>query len=84
MRGHAAIVDHMGNVLSHPLPSWVAERRNIAKVSAVQRMMQGETGVETFFSPALKGDMIAGFTSVEPVGWGVMIPQPVDELLAKA
>ena len=82
--GHAAIVDHKGNVLAHPLPDWIAARKNIAKVSAVQRMFAGETGVETFFSPALKGDMIAGFTSVQPVGWGVMIPQPIVELYAKA
>ena len=84
VRGHAAIVDHLGNVLSHPLDSWIADRRSLISVSAVQRMMNGETGVEQFFSPALKGDMIAGFTSVEPVGWGVMIPQPVSELHDKA
>lgn len=81
--GHAAIVDHEGNVLSHPLDSWIAERKNIRKVSAVQRMLNGETGIETFYSPALKGDMIAGLTSVPGVGWGVMIPQPVAELEAK-
>lgn len=82
--GHAAIVDHAGNVLFHPLADWTASRRNIAAVSAVQRMMNGETGVETFYSPALKDDMIAGFTHVRSVGWGVMIPQPVSELQEKA
>ncbi len=47
-------------------------------------MLNGETGIETFYSPALKGDMIAGFTVVPEVGWGVMIPQPVIELHEKA
>ena len=84
VKGHAAIVDHKGNVLAHPLDSWVAARKNIAKVSAVKRMLNGETGIETFYSPALKGDMVAGFTSVPGPGWGVMIPQPVEELIAKA
>ena len=84
LRGHAAIVDHAGNVLSHPLPNWVAERRSIAAVPLVQRMLAGETGVDRFFSPALRGDMVAGFTSVQPVGWGVMVPQPAEELLVKA
>ncbi|MEM9677567.1 MAG: EAL domain-containing protein [Pseudomonadota bacterium] len=83
-KGHAAIVDHKGNVLSHPLPSWVAARKNIAKVSAVKRMMNRETGIQQFYSPALKGDMIAGFTHVPGPNWGVMIPQPVVELHAKA
>lgn len=82
--GHAAIVDHKGNVLAHPLDDWIAARRNLSKVSAVARMLNGETGIETFFSPALKGDMIAGFTVVPEVGWGVMIPQPIVELQEKA
>ncbi|MEP0943978.1 MAG: EAL domain-containing protein [Rhizobiaceae bacterium] len=83
-KGHAAIVDQQGNVLAHPLPSWIAAAKNISKVSSVRRMMNGETGIEQFYSPALKGDMIAGLTSVEGPGWGVMIPQPVEELYAKA
>ena len=82
-KGHAAIVDHAGNVLAHPLPSWIASRKNIVKVSAVKRMLNGETGIEQFYSPALKGDMIAGLTAVPGAGWGVMIPQPVSELYAK-
>lgn len=84
VRGHAAIVDHTGRALSHPLADWVATRRDMSKISAVQRMLARQTGVESFYSPALKGDMIAGFTFVHPVGWGVMIPQPIAELQQKA
>ena len=83
-RGHAAIVDHIGRVLAHPLESWEREMRDISKVSAVARMMAGETGVEVFYSPALKGDMIAGLTSVPGPGWGVMVPQPMTELVETA
>lgn len=79
-KGHAAIVDQAGNVLAHPLPSWIIARKNISGVSVVQRMMNGETGIQQFRSPALKGDMIAGFTTVKRAGWGVMIPQPVSEI----
>ncbi len=82
-KGHAAIVDHEGNILAHPLPDWVAARKNISKVSAVQRMMNGETGIEQFYSPALKSDMIAGLTTVKGPGWGIMVPQPVAEIHAK-
>ena len=84
VRGHAAIVDHTGNVLSHPLDDWVADRRNIAGVPAVERMLAGDKGVTTFWSPALKGEMIAGYAPVRGPGWGVMVPQPLDELQAKA
>jgi len=83
-RGHAAIVDHKGKVLAHPLPNWRTEMKDLSKVSAVKRMLNKESGVETFYSPALKDDMIAGFTWVKGPDWGVMIPQPVSELKLRA
>ena len=82
-KGHAAIVDNAGNVLAHPLSAWIIARKNLSGVSIVQRMMNGETGIQQFYSPALKGDMIAGFTTVKRAGWGVMIPQPVSEIHEK-
>ncbi|MEO1024239.1 MAG: EAL domain-containing protein [Pseudomonadota bacterium] len=84
VKGHAAIVDHTGQALSHPRPDWVAARKDMSKISAVQRMLKRETGVEIFYSPALDADMVAGFTFVDPVGWGVMIPQPISELYQRA
>lgn len=78
--GHAAIVDQTGRVLAHPLVAWEEAAQDISAVSAVQRMLNGESGVERFYSPALKGDMIAGFTGIKGSGWGVMVPQPVVEL----
>jgi diguanylate cyclase (GGDEF)-like protein len=83
-KGHAAIVDQAGNVLAHPLDSWVEARKNISAISAVQKMLQQQTGVEQFYSPALKGDMIAGYTYVPNANWGVMVPQPISELHIKA
>ena len=83
-KGHAAIVDHQGNLLAHPNPDWHLERKNLAKVEPVRRMMRGETGVTTFYSPAMQRDMVSGFTSVPKVGWGVMVPQPVEELEERA
>ena len=77
--GHAAIVDQTGRVLAHPLPEWEADAKDISAVSAVERMLAGESGIARFYSPALKGDMIAGFTGTA-AGWGVMVPQPIVEL----
>lgn len=78
--GHAAIVDHTGNILAHPNKVWVSEIKSISKVSIVKRMMNKETGVEQFYSPAKEANMIAGFSHVAETGWGVMVPQPVSEL----
>lgn len=83
-RGHAAIVDHQGNVLAHPHDEWVRTRHNMTGLPPVARMVNGETGVQTFYSPALESDMIAAFTIVPNVGWGVMIPRPIAELHEKA
>ncbi len=82
--GHAAIVDQNGTVIAHPKKPWVDTRKNIAKVKPVGLMMQGETGITTFYSPAVKADMISGYTSVPDVGWGVMVPQPFYELENRA
>ncbi|RED54276.1 sensor histidine kinase [Aestuariispira insulae] len=83
-KGHAAIVDQTGAILAHPLESWRLSARNINQIEPVRHMMKGQTGVAQFYSPALKGDMIAGFTSVAGPGWGVMIPQPFSELVEEA
>lgn len=82
-KGHAAIVDRTGAVIAHPRADWISERKVIAKVTPVARMMKGETGIETFYSPAADEDMIAGFTTVAGPGWGVMVPQPVAEIYDK-
>lgn len=83
-KGHAAIVDHEGNVLYHPNPVWRQARKNLSKVSAVRRLMNGEAGVEEFYSPAVKADMIAGLKPIDGPGWGVMVPQPISELYNEA
>ena len=83
-RGHAAIVDRHGRVIAHPLDGWVKDRKDLSEIEPVQRMMNGETGISKFYSPALEDNMIAGFTTVAGPGWGVMIPQPFSELVAKA
>lgn len=79
-RGHAAIVDRTGQVIAHPAPEWRREGRNISRIKPVKLMMAGKTGVAQFYSPAVKADMIAGYTTVPETGWGVMVPQPIAEL----
>lgn len=82
--GHAAIVDGTGHVLAHPKAAWMNSLKDISKIAPVAQMRRGETGVSQFFSPAVKAEMIAGFTSLPATGWGVMVPQPFSELQARA
>ena len=82
--GHAAIVDHSGQVIAHPSEVWQNSKKNIAVIAPVKHMMAGQTGVSTFYSPAMDKEMIAGYSVVPETGWGAMIPQPVTELEERA
>ena len=79
-RGHSAIVDQTGHVIAHPNPDWMREIRDLSHLSVVQKMMAGETGVTEFYSPFVRQEMVAGFTAVPGIGWGVMVPQPKAEV----
>ena len=83
-KGHAAILDQVGDVMAHPLPDWIKTQKSMATTTVVQKMMAGKTGVDTFISPAFLNEMIAGYASVAGAGWGVMVPQPLAELHKKA
>ena len=82
--GHAVITDAKGQVIGHPLKDWVAASRDISGVNVVAAMIRGETGVDQFYSPAFRDDMIAGYAVVPETGWGVMVPQPISELRRRA
>ena len=83
-RGHAAIVDRTGRAIAHPIPDWVKTSKDMSFLPPVKMMMHGKTGVSQFFTPAMQADMVAGYTTVPRVGWGVMIPQPLEELEERA
>ncbi|NOY66438.1 MAG: diguanylate cyclase [Gammaproteobacteria bacterium] len=79
-RGHVAIVDRTGRAIAHPVAGWVKNMKDMSFLPPVQKMKQGKTGVSRFYTPAMNGDVIAGYTVVSGTGWGVMVPQPFEEL----
>lgn len=82
--GHAAIVDSEGRVIAHPKKEWQKSMKDLSEVAPVEMMKSKQTGVAQFYSPAVKADMIAGFSVVPEIGWGAMIPQPMSELEQRA
>jgi len=82
--GHAAIFDRAGHIIAHPSPEWEATLHDLSQAPPVAAAMRGGTGVTTFFSPAVKAQMITGYAAVPGVGWGVMVPQPLSEIAARA
>ena len=83
-KGHSAIVDRKGNILAHPRAEWQQQMKNLSQLEPVARMIAGKTGVVRFFSPAVNLEMITGYTVVPGTGWGVMVPQPIEELMERA
>jgi len=82
-RGHSAIVDNKGRVVAHPNPAWVKEIKDLSHWKIVQRMLAGEQGVTEFYSTFVKQNMVAGYTGVPGLGWGIMVPQPKSEVEAQ-
>ena len=82
--GYAAIVDQKGGVIAHPIDTWRTTIKNIAALEPVSQMIGKKRGVTTFYSPAMKTKVIAGYTIVPETGWGIMVAQPYRELVAKA
>jgi diguanylate cyclase (GGDEF)-like protein len=77
-------VDNLGHVIAHPNPDWMmANIKDLSKLTIVKKMMAGQTGVTEFYSPFVKQTMIAGYTAVPELGWGVMVPQPKAEVDAQ-
>jgi signal transduction histidine kinase len=83
-RGHAVVLDQMGKVIGHPFHNWIDAEFDLSQIPPVKAIMAGQTGVIRFYSPAYHADMIAAYTSVPETKWGVMVPQPMDELYAQA
>ena len=79
-KGHCAVVDNTGHVVAHPNKAWVQSIRDLSRLSVVEKMLSGKSGTTEFYSPFLKANMVAGFSAVPALGWGVMIPQPKSEL----
>lgn len=79
-RGHSAIVDQHGVVVAHPNPDWMKSMKDLSHLNVVKKMMAGHTGVIEFYSPFVKKHMVAGYTSAPGIGWGIMVPQPKEEV----
>jgi len=79
-RGHSAIVDNFGKVIAHPNHYWMESMHDLSGLEIVKLMMEGESGVTEFYSPYMNETMVAGYSVVPGLGWGIMVPQPKSEI----
>ena len=76
---HATILDQYGGVLAHPAEEWKRTSQDLSAKGIVQRVLNGEKGVMTFFSDVTDQEIAAGFAPVNGSGWGVIVLQPLQE-----
>ena len=79
-KGHCIIVDQLGHVVAHPNKELEDEIYDLSPIGILDKMKTMGSGLWNFYSPLLKVNMIAGFTTIDKLGWGIMIPQPKSEL----
>ena len=72
---YCSIVDSLGKVVAHPNKKWVDESYDLSTLAIVQKIKRGESGTMDFASEYLQEEAVAGYTTVEKLGWGVMIFQ---------
>jgi len=79
-KGHCAIFDKTGQVIAHPKANLEAEIHNLSKIGLINKQRESRSGIWSFYSPIAEEDMVAGYSTVEGLGWGILIPQPEKEL----
>ncbi len=77
---YCSIVDSLGKVVAHPNQQWVETSHDLSILPMVQKIKRGQTGKLEFYSEHLGEDAVAGFTTVEKLGWGVVISQSKSSL----
>jgi len=77
---NCVVVDSLGQVIAHPNQDWVDGINNLSKVSVVQKIKNGNSGTITFQDPFVDEEAVAGYTTMEKIGWGIIIAEPKAEL----
>lgn len=79
-KGSCIIIDAKGQVIAHPKQEFEQEIHNVSNIGILNKMREAKSGIWSFHSPTFDEDMIAGYNTVDGLGWGIIIPQPKSEL----
>ena len=82
--GDTIVLDRNGTVIAHPIEKWIGSPFDLSNTPLAQAIKAGKTGVMQFYSSTAQAEMITAYTSVPETGWGILVPQPLNELYAKA
>jgi len=73
--GFAYVVDQRGKIVTHPRVDPQLEIADFSGVPAVQKVMQGQYGVEVQYNPLEKNEELVAYEPVPKYGWGVVVQQ---------
>jgi diguanylate cyclase (GGDEF)-like protein len=79
-KGTCIIVDQLGHVVAHPDKELENEIHDLSSIGVLEKLKNMGSGLWSFHLPFLDEDVVAGFTIVDKLGWGIIIPQPKSEL----
>jgi PAS domain S-box-containing protein len=75
-QGVVQVVDQGGRVAANPDITTKGEIQDYSKVPVVQRVLQGQRGVEVIFDPIKKARQAIAYEPVPTYRWGVIVEQP--------
>lgn len=78
--GQPAIFDPSGKVIAHANSEWMEQMKDLSVLPVVKKMLNKETGVTEYFLPGTGASMVAGYTFIPRLNWGVMVDQPKNEI----
>ena len=78
--GQPAIFDPSGKVIAHANSDWMEQMKDLSVLPVVKKMLDKETGVTEYFLPGTGASMVAGYTFIPRLNWGVMVDQPKIEI----
>lgn len=70
------IVDSQGRVIANKNQDWVDEIKDISKGKIIQDIKRGNSGTMISFDQFRNEEIIAGYTTINKLGWGVVVAQP--------
>ena len=84
-KGKAYVVDQAGFLIADPDPALVLRKTNLASVPHVQRALQGGRRDElaSVSKDAAGASVLASYATIEPLGWTVLVEQPLSEVYSQ-
>ncbi len=77
--GVAYLVNANGKILAHPDPARIGD--DLSKHEGIAEVIRGESGA-TFHHTADGSELVVGYASIAPMGWGLIIEEPWVEVVA--